>query len=138
MSNFGFIIMTSALLPRNMAPKIAAKWGTLIYFGSTFGDFMIQKPAVDESKKVILSLIFPNLATARASRSLCLFEYSGGGTGLNFNDTLWIEYHNYRIITYFLVMIYAFVLYSIVGLLFEKYGSVPEIIYNFMKLFMSN
>jgi hypothetical protein len=78
------------------------------------------------------------LATARASRSLCLFEYSGGGTGLNFSDTLWIEYHNYRIITYFLVMIYAFVLYSTVGLLFEKYGSVPEIMNNFMVFFKSS
>jgi hypothetical protein len=113
-----------------MIPKIAAKWGTLIYFGSTFGDFMITKPAVDERTKVIMSLIFPNLATARASRNLCIFEYSGGGTGLNYHHTLWLKYHNFRIITYFLVMIYAFFLNLTVGLLFEKYGSLPVVFKN--------
>ena len=35
-------------------------------------------------------------------------------------------------------MIYAFVLYSTVGLLFEKYGSVPEIMNNFMVFFKSS
>lgn len=40
-SNFGFIIMICALLPQNMYPKLAAKWGTLIYFGSAFADFTI-------------------------------------------------------------------------------------------------
>jgi len=40
-SNFGFIIMMSAILPKNMQPKIAAKIGTLIYFGSLFADFTV-------------------------------------------------------------------------------------------------
>ena len=44
-SNFGFIIMICSLLPQDMYPKLAAKWGTLIYFGSAFADFTIQKPA---------------------------------------------------------------------------------------------
>jgi len=33
--------MIVALLPETMYPKLAAQWGTLIYFGSTFADFTI-------------------------------------------------------------------------------------------------
>ena len=40
-SNFGFIVMISALLPQDMYPKLAAKWGTIIYFGSSFADFTV-------------------------------------------------------------------------------------------------
>ena len=110
-----------------MYPKLAAKWGTLIYFGSAFADFTIQKPAVKEFDKIIMSLLFPTLSTARASRNLCIYEYTPGGSGLN-HETLWWRYHNYRIITYFFIMIYAFVLHFSIGMLFEKYGSVPQII----------
>ena len=74
-----------------------------------------------------MSLIFPTLATARASRNLCTYEYTPGGLGLNY-ETIWWTYHNYKIITYYFIMIYAFVLYFSIGMLFENYGSVPEII----------
>lgn len=77
-----------------------------------------------------MSMIFPTLATARASRNLCLFEYIPGGSGLNWHDTLWVRYQNYRIITYYMVMVFAFFLHLSIGLLFEKYGSVPEILKN--------
>ena len=40
-SNFGFIVMIVSLLPHNMYPKLAAKWGSLIYFSSSFVDFTI-------------------------------------------------------------------------------------------------
>jgi hypothetical protein len=123
-SNFGFIIMICSLLPQDMYPKLAAKWGTLIYFGSAFADFTIQKPAVKEDDKILMSLLFPTLSTARASRNLCIYEYTPGGDGLNW-DTLWWTYHNYRIITYFAIMVYAFVLHFTIGMLFERYGSVP-------------
>jgi hypothetical protein len=120
-----------------MYPKLAAKWGTLIYFGSSFADFTIQKPAVSELDKILMSLLFPTLATARASRNLCIYEYTPGGPGLSW-DNIWVKYHNYRIGTYFLIMIYALILHFIIGLLFEKYGSVPEIIKNIGKLFFKN
>ena len=87
-------------------------------------------PGIDERTKTVMSIIFPNLATARASRNLCTFEYIPGGSGLNYHDTLWAPYHNYRIITYYLVMIFAFFFHLSIGMLFEKYGSVPEIIRN--------
>ena len=40
-ANFGFIVMITALMPHNMMPKMAAMWGSLIYFGTTFADFTI-------------------------------------------------------------------------------------------------
>ena len=118
--------MVCSLLPQDMYPKLAAKWGTLIYFGSAFADFTIQKPAVSEFDKTKMSLLFPTLATARASRNLCIYEYTPGGPGLAW-DNLWVKYHNYRIGTYFVVMVYALVLHFLIGMLFEKYGSAPEI-----------
>jgi hypothetical protein len=39
--NFGYIIMITSMLPQDMYPKMAAKWGSLIYFSSTFADFTI-------------------------------------------------------------------------------------------------
>ena len=128
-SNFGFIVMICSLLPQDMYPKLAAKWGTLIYFGSSFADFTIQKPAVAEFDKIMMSLLFPTLATARASRNLCIYEYVPGGPGLSW-DNIWVSYHNYRIGTYFSVMIYALIFHFSIGMLFEKYGSVPEIVRN--------
>jgi len=47
-SNFGFIVMIVNLLPHNMYPKLAAKWGSLIYFASSFFDFTIQKIGISE------------------------------------------------------------------------------------------
>lgn len=82
---------------------------------------------MSEEDKIFMSLIFPTLSTARASRNLCIYEYTPGGDGLTW-DTLWWEYHNYRIITYFWIMLYAFVLHFSIGMLFEKYGSVPQIL----------
>jgi len=114
-----------------MYPKLAAKWGSLLYFGSTFADFTIQQQGVTEMTKIGMSLIFPTLATARASRNISIFEYIPGGSGLNWHDTLWVNYHNYRIITYFGIMVFAFFFHLSIGLLFDKYGSVPEIIKNF-------
>jgi len=40
-ATFGFVVFISAVLPNNMNPKLAAKWGSLIYFGSTFADFSV-------------------------------------------------------------------------------------------------
>jgi len=119
-ANFGFIIMISAFLPHEMYPKMAAKWGTLIFFGSTFADFTIQKPGVSETIKVMMSFIFPNLATARASRNLCVFEYNPGGLGLS-SHTLFEPYQHYRIITYYIVMVWALFAQLAAGILFEKW-----------------
>jgi hypothetical protein len=33
--------MITAILPYDMLPKMAAKWGSLIYFSQTFADFTI-------------------------------------------------------------------------------------------------
>ena len=81
-----------------------------------------------------MCLAFPTLSVARASKNLAIYEYTPGGTGLNFDDTLFEPYHNFRIIAYFGVMIYALVFHFMVGMLFERYGSVPEILKNVMNL----
>ena len=65
--NFGFIVMIVNLLPQNMYPKLAAKWGSLIYFSSSFFDFTIQRIGISEQTKVLMSLLFPTLSLARAS-----------------------------------------------------------------------
>jgi hypothetical protein len=92
---------------------------------------------VAEFDKLMMSLLFPTLATARASRNLCYYEYTPGGPGLAW-DNIWVSYHNYRIGTYFVVMIYALVLHFSIGMLFEKYGSVPEIARIVIKYFSKN
>ena len=112
-----------------MYPKLAGMWGALLFFGTTFADFMVQKSGVSETKKIIVSLMFPNVAIARANRNLAQFEYKPGGHGLSFNETLFESLDNYRISTYFLVMTFALVSQMLIGFLFEKYGSLNEIIY---------
>ena len=131
-SNFGFIVMISALLPQDMYPKLAAKWGTIIYFGSSFADFTVQKPGIAEIKKVIVSIFFPTIATARASRNLCKYEYVPGGTGLDWN-ILWEPYQEFRIGTYFIIMAWGLISHLIIGLLFENFGSINEIWRNFKR-----
>ena len=129
-ANFGFIVMIVNLLPHNMYPKLAAKWGSLIYFSSAFADFTIQKIGIAERTKNLMCMAFPTLSVARASKNLAIFEYTPGGTGLNFDDTLFKPYHNFRIISFFGIMIYALVFHFSIGMLFERYGNVPEIIKN--------
>lgn len=126
-ANFGFIVLIVSLLPHDMYPKLAAKWGSLVFFGSSFVDFTIQKIGIAEWKKVALSLMFPTLSIARASQNIVIFEYTPGGTGLNFDETLYAPYHDYRVITYFAIMVYSLVVTFAVGLLFEKYGNLPSI-----------
>jgi len=58
--------MMSALLPSKMHPKMAATWATLIYFGTTYADFTINKHGITEFKKIVMALLFPTLASARA------------------------------------------------------------------------
>jgi len=111
-----------------MYPKLAAKWGSLIYFSSSFFDFTIQKIGIAESTKLLVCMFFPTLSIARASKNLVIFEYTPGGPGLNYNETLLVPYHNFRIINYFFIMVYALIVHFMIGMLFEKYGSVPEIL----------
>lgn len=40
-SSFGFVLLITSLLPHKTYPKFAAKWSTLLFFGSTFADFTI-------------------------------------------------------------------------------------------------
>lgn len=54
-----------------------------------------------------MSFIFPNLAIARATRNLCVFEYNPSGVGLNF-ENLFEIFQNYRIINFYYVMPFAF------------------------------
>ena len=67
-----------------------------------------------------MTFIFPNLATARASRNLVLFEYNPAGTGLSYT-TLFENYQNYRISTYFIVMVWALLSQLVIGYYVEKY-----------------
>jgi len=85
-----------------------------------------------------MCLAFPTLSVARASRNIAIYEYTPGGTGLNYDETLFDTYHNFRIITYFIIMIYALILHFLIGMLFEKFGSVPEIVKNLIKLVKGN
>jgi len=80
-----------------------------------------------------MSMAFPTLSVARASQNLAIFEYTPGGSGLNYDYTLFEPYHNFRIITYFTVMLWALVFHFSIGMLFERYGSFPEIVRNVMK-----
>jgi hypothetical protein len=122
-SNFGFIIMICALLPSNMYPKLAAKWGTLIYFGSSFADFTVQRPGVSEKYKIFISMIFPSVATARACKNVAMIEYSTGGSGLDWWN-LFEPFQEYRVHLYFLVMVWGFWLHLIIGLFFERFGGL--------------
>ena len=81
-----------------------------------------------------MSFIFPTLATTRAFQNTVIYEYTPGGTGLDFDYTLYKPYHNYRVITYFYVHLFAFFLHLTIGMLFEYYGSVPEIIRALIKI----
>jgi len=87
---------------------------------------------VNEKTKIVMCMLFPTLSVARASKNLAIFEYTPGGTGLNFDETLYEPYHHFRVITYFAIMIYALIFHFCIGMLFEKYGSFPEIIRNFI------
>ena len=136
-SAFGFVFMISELFPVSMFPKVAGMWGSLIYFGSTFADFTVQKTGIKESTKVIMSMLFPNIAIARANRNLVQFEYKPGGKGLSLEDTFFEPLDNYRISTFFLIMLYALVSQIFVGVLFEKYGTVSEI-YNALRKYVTN
>ena len=46
---------------------------------------------------------------------------------------MWETYHNFRISVYFGIMLWALVFHFSIGMLFERYGSVPEIIRNIIK-----
>lgn len=107
------------MMPRKTHPKIAAIWGTFLFFGSTFADFTIQRKGVPEVTKVLMSLIFPNLAVARASKNLVTFEYKPGGEGLTY-ESLWVNYENFRIATYFAVMGFSLVAQTSIGILVEN------------------
>jgi hypothetical protein len=67
-----------------------------------------------------MTFLFPNLSIARACRNLCVFEYNPAGEGLNYNN-IYESVYNYRIITFYYVMAYAFFLYMIIGLSFERW-----------------
>ena len=77
--NYGFIVLIVNLMPHDMYPKLAAKWGTLLYFCSAFLDLIIKKPGIAERTKVLMSLLFPNLATTRACHSLVVYEFNPNG-----------------------------------------------------------
>lgn len=112
-----------------MFPKLAAQWGTLIYFGSCFADFTIIKQQTPECYKLLMSIIFPTLATARSSNNLVKFEYFPGGQGINY-ESIFQQYDQYRMISYYLIMAFSFFFHLGLGLLFERYGSIPKIIEN--------
>jgi hypothetical protein len=84
-ANYGFIILVVNLMPRDMYPKLAAKWGTLIYFCSAFIDFMVKNSGIAEWKKVCVALLIPNIATTRTSFNIVNYEWNVNGEGLNFD-----------------------------------------------------
>mgnify|MGYP000903434797 FL=1 len=116
-----------------MYPKLAAKWGTLLYFCSAFLDLLVKKPGIAESTKVMMSLLFPNLATTRACHSLVVYEFNPNGTGLGWDSTLWGKLYNYRVISYFPTLTFALIFHFTLGMLLERYGSAPAIWRSFMR-----
>ena len=68
----------------------------------------------------MMTFLFPNLAIARASRNICVFEYNPAGEGLNF-ENLYESVYNYRIIYFYYVMIYSFFVYLLIGFLIERW-----------------
>jgi len=131
--NYGFIVLIVNLMPHDMYPKLAAKWGTLLYFCSAFLDLIVRKPGIAESTKVMMSLVFPNLATTRACYSLVVYEFNPNGTGLGWDSTLWGKLFNYRVISYFPTLTFALIFHFTLGMLLEKYGSAPAIWRTFMR-----
>jgi len=71
-----------------MYPKLAAKWGTLMYFCSAFIDLIIKRSGIPEYIKILMAMLFPNLATTRACFSLVVFEFNPNGNGLGWDETL--------------------------------------------------
>lgn len=132
-ANYGFIILVVNLMPRDMLPKLAAKWGTLIYFCSSFIDFTIRNPGLAEWKKVAAAMVVPNVATTRTCFNIVTYEYSPNGDGLGFNDTLYAKYHNWRVINYFPIMIWSLFVHMTIGMLLERYGSAQQIYRSFMR-----
>ena len=132
-ANYGFIILVVNLMPRDMYPKLAAKWGTLIYFCSAFIDFTVKNPGISEWKKVLVSLVIPNIATTRSSFNIVTYEWNVNGTGLAFDATLFDKFNNWRVITYFPVLLWNFCLHISIGMLLEHYGSANQIWYSFMR-----
>ena len=132
-ANYGFIVLIVNLMPHDMYPKLAAKWGTLMYFCSAFIDLIIKKPGISEVQKILMSLIFPNLATTRACFCLIVYEFNPNGSGLGWDETLWGKLQGYRVITFFPVLLFALVFHFTLGMLLERYGSLPAIWRNFMR-----
>jgi hypothetical protein len=132
-ANYGFIILVVNLMPRDMYPKLAAKWGTLIYFCSAFIDFTVKNPGISEWKKILVAMVIPNIATTRTSFNIVTYEWNVNGTGLGFDSTLFSRYMNWRVINYFPLLLWSFCLHLTIGMLLEHYGSANQIWYSFMR-----
>ena len=132
-ANYGFIILVVNLMPRDMYPKLAAKWGTLIYFCSAFIDFMVRNGGIAEWKKILVAMIIPNIATTRTSFNIVTFEWNVNGQGLSYDKSLYMKYENWRVINYFPLMLWSFTLHLTIGMLLEYHGSANQIWYSFMR-----
>jgi ATP-binding cassette, subfamily A (ABC1), member 3 len=88
LSLFGLAVFLSSFFSR---ARVAAIAGTLIYFGTSFIDFVIQDPSVGRESKYPLSLL-TTIAASRGCNNLGLFEMSGVGLQLS---NISLEYENY-------------------------------------------
>mmetsp|Transcript_14546 Transcript_14546/g.22597 ORF Transcript_14546/g.22597 Transcript_14546/m.22597 type:complete len:122 (-) Transcript_14546:75-440(-) len=88
---------------------------------------MTKKARCPVKYKIMLGLLFPNTATAKAGVIIAQFDYNPGGEGLT-PGTLWQYVANFSVGYYFIIMIYGFFLQLGIGMLFRYYGSLPEIL----------
>ena len=79
-SLFGHIMLISVLFSK---PNHASIIGTIVYFGSSFIDNIIQQQGTPELMKTVASL-FSTVAVARGAELLAVYECSG--IGLNFSN----------------------------------------------------
>lgn len=82
-------------------------------------------------------MLFPTLSLARSCQNLAIFEYTPGGSGLNYDETLYGKYHNFRIISFYLIMVFSLIFHFSIGMLLERYGSFPELIRSMTRKFYS-
>jgi ATP-binding cassette subfamily A (ABC1) protein 3 len=109
LSLFGLAVFLQSFFSR---ARVAAITGTLIYFGTSFINVVVQDPSVSAGPKSLASLL-TTIAISRGCNNLGMFETSG--TGLQVSN-LRTQYQNYAMGTCFSAMIISLLLFFWVGI----------------------
>ncbi len=114
MSLFGFAIFIQSFFSRT---RIAAITGTLVYFGTSFLNVVIEDPKVEAPHKNFASIL-STVAVVRGSSVLARFEV-GTEEGLQF-DNLDKEYQHYTFQNCLLIMTLSFFMFLILGIYLDN------------------